>query len=375
MKKNAPLSIILSISVIFLLTAAFFNWNSINSYTSLNTETRSYARARVESIENSVMEKAEEGRYVGEQQITVRFLEGADKDQTVSLTNYISRTHNVPVSTGTKIIICEDKPQGTEPMYTVFTYDRTLSISILLLAFVAVMFFIGNAKGIRALLGVAYTLLLILLYTLRAIYHGQNPGAITAVTIVLSTTVSLVLLNGISRRTLSGILATLAGVCVTGIVFTIFAELFHVNGYNLDTIESLFMISTNTSMKIKPLLGCSVLISALGAVMDVAVSLSASLEELIQVNPKMSQQDLVHSGMNIGKDMIGTMSNTLILAFAGSSFTTLLVLMSLGYKAEQLLSSDFISIELVQGICATIGLVLTVPVTAFLASFLFTHKK
>ena len=123
------------------------------------------------------------------------------------------------------------------------------------------------------------------------------------------------------------------------------------------------------------LLLAGVLISALGAVMDVAVSLAASLEELVLVNPNMGQKALLRSGLNIGKDMIGTMSNTLVFAFAGGSLTTLLVLISYGTRPNQLLHSDYVALELAHGLCGTCAVILTVPLASLAAAIVFPQLK
>ncbi len=110
-------------------------------------------------------------------------------------------------------------------------------------------------------------------------------------------------------------------------------------------------------------------------VLHLAASLAASLEELVLVNPDMGQKALLRSGLNIGKDVIGTMSNTLILAYVGTALNTMLCLIAYGYQFTQLLSSDYLAIELSQGLCATLGVVLTVPVTAGIAAILFSKRK
>ena len=182
-------------------------------------------------------------------------------------------------------------------------------------------------------------------------------------------------MNGFSRKTAVGLISTLLGVLATGIIFAIFAVFLHLSGYNSDAVEELFLVSYSTGLSIRPLLLVSVLISALGAVMDVAVSLAAALEELVIVNPSLNRMELVKSGLNIGKDMIGTMSNTLILAFAGTALTTMISLMAYGYQFQQLLSSNYMAIEMTQGICATIGVVLTVPIATFISALLFIHSS
>ena len=116
------------------------------------------------------------------------------------------------------------------------------------------------------------------------------------------------------------------------------------------------------------------MIASLGAVMDVAVSLLSALWELKQQGTQDGDQ-LFRSGMNIGKDMIGTMSNTLIFAFAGNALATMLSLTAYGVQASQLLNSNYIALEIAQGLCGTGGVILTVPIASVAAAALFPRLK
>mgnify|MGYP000433835722 FL=1 len=135
------------------------------------------------------------------------------------------------------------------------------------------------------------------------------------------------------------------------------------------------LISQNTHLQIAEVLFAGVLIASLGAVMDVGMSIASAIFEVQNANPQLSRRELFRSGVNIGKDMIGTMSNTLILAFTGSGLSTLLVLTGYGIKYHQLVSSDFLAIELGQGLSGTIAVILTVPVTSAAASVLYKRTK
>ncbi len=363
--------------IAFLSAISLFDWNKINSYTMYNSESLHYVKGRVVRITSEVLEQdsVDSSLYLGEQKIIVELLEGNQKGHEITIDNNLSKVHNIRVTNNQRVIICADTPENAEPYYTVFNYDRSIPITMLILVFALVVIVIGGRKGVRALLGVAFSLLTVILFLAQAIYHGFDPIIIGFLTILITTGVSLLLLNGFSRRTAVGLISTLLGVLVTGIVFAIFAAFLHLSGYNSDSIEELFLVSYSTGLSIRPLLLVGVLISALGAVMDVAVSLAAALEELVIVNPLLNRMELVKSGLNIGKDMIGTMSNTLILAFAGTALTTMISLMAYGYQFQQLLSSNYMAIELTQGICATIGVVLTVPIATFISALLFIHSS
>ncbi len=376
MKKKAAAIAVLLFAVSFILTIVLFDWNSINSYKKYNSDSLHYVKGKVISISREDLEQdsADSTLYLGEQEITVEILEGDKKGEQVEITNNLTQVHNIRVSVGQKIIVCADTPENAEPYYTVFNYDRTIPLYLLIGVFAFTVILVGGRKGVRALLGVAFSLLIVVVFMAQAIFHGFNPIAITLLTVLISTGISLVLLNGFSRRTAAGILSTLAGVCVTAIVFMIAAWGLHLSGYNSDVAEELLLVRDATGLSVRPLLLAGVLISALGAVMDVAVSLAAALEELILVNPDLNRKSLIKSGLNIGKDMIGTMSNTLILAFAGTALNTMISLLAFGYQFEQLFSSDYLSIELTQGLCATIGVVLTVPIATGICALLFIRQ-
>lgn len=119
--------------------------------------------------------------------------------------------------------------------------------------------------------------------------------------------------------------------------------------------EGLVLVAGQTGLELHWLLLVAVLISSLGAVMDVALSLASSLHELREADGKMSGLQLFAAGMRIGRDMIGTMSNTLILAFAGEAVTTLLLLMAYGWHSSQLFASDYAAIQVAQGVASTLG--------------------
>lgn len=114
-----------------------------------------------------------------------------------------------------------------------------------------------------------------------------------------------------------------------------------------------------------------IIISSLGAVMDVAMSIASALSELKTVNPEMTRRELWRSGRNIGRDMVGTMTNTLILAFLGSGFTLIIYIYSLGLPWHELASSTFLALEVVSGVSSAIGVILAVPVTAEIGAVLF----
>ena len=139
--------------------------------------------------------------------------------------------------------------------------------------------------------------------------------------------------------------------------------------------KNLIINLLSTNIKIGDLLFAGILISSLGAVMDVGMSIASTLNELQEKKEIMSVKELFASGMNVGRDMMGTMSNTLILAFTGGSLNTLVFIYAYDYPYLQIINIYSIGIELMQGLSASMGVVLTVPFTSLIGAWLLGKRK
>ena len=142
----------------------------------------------------------------------------------------------------------------------------------------------------------------------------------------------------------------------------------------MEDSESIMYIAETTGLKVSGILFAGILVASLGAVMDVAMSISSSIFEIYDVNEKMTLKELFKSGMNIGRDIIGTMTNTLVLAFAGGSITTMILLYSANMWTTQLINLDILGTEVIQSLAGTIGIILTVPITAIISAYLCKTK-
>lgn len=136
----------------------------------------------------------------------------------------------------------------------------------------------------------------------------------------------------------------------------------------------MLLVSSNP-IKIKGLFICGVLIAALGAIMDVAMSIASAVEELHSVNKDLTTKELFTRGMNIGRDAMGTMANTLILAFAGTSLNMMILIYSYHIPYLQLLNTDYVAIEIISAICGSMGIIVTVPLVAWISSVLCKWHK
>ena len=311
---------------------------------------------------------------VGFQTIAVEITDGSLKGQEFEIGNPVSRLYNIKVEEGTKVIVGVYDRSG-ETVATLFSYDRSNTIYLLAIIFSIIVIIIGGIKGVKSLLSLIFTLICCIFLMLPLLLRGVSPIIAGILMAVLSITVTLLLVSGINKKTLTAILGTVSGVVIAGITAYIFGDLSNLSGITMDDAESLMYIAEDTGLKIKGLMFTGILVASLGAVMDVAMSISSSIFEMNSINSKITFKDLFKSSMNIGKDIIGTMTNTLILAFAGGSLSVLILIYSSSMPYNKLINLDILGTEIVQGLAGSIGIILAVPITALIGCYLKKKKK
>ena len=373
LKENRVVIIIMLITII---AAGFFNQYLAKDYSRVNNDSTDFVSGKIVEITSSNLEYDQDLKInLGKQVVVVEILEGKSAGKRVEIDNYLTAAHNVEVALGSKVIISADEPDGIDSYYTVYNFDRGLGMIIFTCVLLLVIIAIGRGKGVKAILELAYTLYLVIFLLLPTVFSGYSPVLMSIICVALSTIVTLMLLNGASKKTYSAIVATVLGVVLSAGGFYLMSLVLKVNGFSVDEAESLVLINQATGLSIKDILFAGILISSLGAIMDVGMSIVSALSELFHHQPNLTQKQIFDSGIEIGKDMIGTMTNTLILAFTGSAFVSLLVLFSYNVDIKQLLSSNYIAIEFAQGIAGTLGIVLTVPIASFISAWALTNKK
>jgi uncharacterized membrane protein len=186
--------------------------------------------------------------------------------------------------------------------------------------------------------------------------------------------VNFILVSGYNRKSFCAMGGTLLGVIAAGIMAQVFGEFAHLSGIYLDKGEDVIYIS-NQVLQVRWLMFVAIMISALGAVMDVAISIASAYNELRITDPKLSPTQLMRASMNIGRDIMGTMTNTLILAFAGSSLTTIMMVWGLDMPLTQFINTPVIALAIIHALAGSVGIVLTIPLTAWLARYMLSPSS
>ena len=341
----------------------------------------SYAYATVlEVLEDDSHEDAQtENIRVGSQRLLVEITTGAFKGRCVEITNYMSKLFDKHAEPGTSLLVYllatrKSTADGSPALsVSVMNYNRQWLLFGLVAIFLLVTVLVGGKVGFRSILGLGLTLAAVVFILVPALLKGFYAIPFTLILCVFVTVVCFLLLDGLSRKTLSAILGTVAGFSVACLFAIAASRLAHLDGLEYNVAETDTLIQAKfqgTLINIRGLFVSGIIISALGAVMDVAMSISSSINELKTVNPGMGFSALFKSGMRIGRDAVGTMTNTLILAFTGGALVNLLLIKYYNWDMKAILSGDYITHEVITGVSGSIGLILAVPLTALIAAAL-----
>ena len=369
-----PMMLVLAL----LAGTAVWLYRTDEDETASDTSRMVYASAEVTAVlADNAQEDYQnaEGRRVGDQELEIRILSGDHKDEIMTVTNYMSALFNVDVDQGDRIIVRIMTDEEGSYYASVFNYDRGIVLGVFLLIFFALLAVLGGKKGVGALAGLLLTLGCIWFILIPCLIRGVPAVPVTIGVSAVAAAAGLMFLNGYSKKTLCAVCGCVGGVLAAGIAAAAAGTLSPMNGFNMQEAENLILYGADKGLKISGLLVCGVLISALGAVMDVALGIASSVWEMREQNPDASAGSLFRSGMQIGKDAMGTMANTLILAFAGSSLNMLILVQTYDIPFLQLINTDSIALEVVQSVAGSFGILLTVPLVAFISARLMVHGR
>lgn len=337
-----------------------------------------YESASVDQILSDSTEKdpASDNGYRGEQLLLVTVHSGDYKGQQMQVYNYVGPLYGGPLKVGDRATVLISTYSDGTVNATVYEFDRLLPLCIVLVLFIAAAVAVGGQTGVKSLVALAVTLVCLFGVLLPSLMKGANTLLMTFIVCAYVAVVSLTVVGGVRKKTVCAMLGAVAGTALA-LLFGLLAQgLTRIDGLRIDDVEPLLQLrQTGTPIGLRGLLVGGIVISALGAVMDVTMGIASSLSEVHAANPELSRRELFRSGMNIGRDMVGTMTNTLILAFLGSGFTLILYLYSLGLSPRQLLSSAYVSLEVVSGIASSVGVILSIPLTALITAEVFTREK
>lgn len=354
------------IIIICILIGGFFflqSYNQVEKPTLVNTQGRAFEKATVvEVLKDNIQE---DGSRVGDQVVLLQMETGPQKGQILEANSPNGLLFGTACKPGLEVITISSVV-GQLHVTTVYNVDRSMPIYIFIAIFLISLCIIGGKSAIALI----FSFICFVFVFFPMIMKGTSPSLAAIFTATIVTAMTICLINGFTIKALSAILATFFGLLIAGLTADIFGYFTSLSGYNVSNIEALLFIGQNTLIDVGQLLFAGVLFASLGAVMDIAMDVSSAVQELHVKNPALTPKELFKSGMNVGRDIMGTMSTTLILAFFGGSLGVWVLDYVYDLPYLQLINSNSIGIEIMQGISGSFGVILTVPIVALFSAWL-----
>lgn len=356
--------------ILLVVMAIIFNVN--DKTVLLENEGRNFEKAEVTQILKDNVTK--NGNKVGNQTVLLKILTGDYKGKEVEAESSSSYLYGTHCKQGETVVAIVSESKG-EITASVYSNNRSPMIWLMVAIFIIIVVLVGGKKGVSSILALLFTMACIFFVFLPMIYRGFSPILSAIIVIAFTTIVTMCFIDGISKKSVSAMIGTIFGVIIAGVFALIFGKVTSISGYNVSDIENLVYVGEMTDIQIGQLLFAGILIASLGAVMDVGMSISSTLCEIKEKNPSLTMKELFLSGMNVGRDMMGTMTNTLILAFTGGSINTLVFIYAYNYQYLQIMNMYSVGIEIMQGLSASLGVILAVPFTSLITSILISGKS
>lgn len=311
------------------------------------------------------------------QDVQLKITSGKYKGEIFNIENHLSdnEAYNFFVKKNDRVtVVIEELEDGYTDIY-IGDFQRDNYLLYLGVIFIILILLIGKTKGLKAVISLGLTIASVFYILLPQILKGKDPIILSILISVGVTIITIFLVSGINNKSIAAILGTSAGVVIAGFISYFVGIKAHLTGLSAEEATMLMYIPQGISFNFRNLLFSGIILGSLGAVMDVGMSIASSIEEIHSVNGDLGRKDLFVSGMNVGKDIMGTMTNTLILAYTGSSIPLLLLFMAYEISLIEIMNLDIIATEVVRSLSGSIGLVLTIPITAIIASVLIKRKK
>ena len=345
-----------------------------------------YVKGKILQIERTFAPEEGEEEIKAIKQLRVKILSGSVKGRTVPIDFQVFNedAYNIEINEGDSVVILYETEE--EESFTIIEVDKRDYIMYLIGIFVAFTLVFAKSRGVRGILALLIVIVTIYKFFIPFIINGVSIGSISVnspilgsvITAIIASVVTIFLMTNFNKKGIIAIVGSIGGVVVAGILSFFFVYKMRLTGYSNTEILN-YVVSFPeqvANIDFREIISAGVIIGSMGAVMDIGMSISSSLNEIREKKPDISSRELFLSGMNIGSDVIGTMVNTLVLAYIGSSLATniLLTLQKEQYPLIRIFNFESIVVDILRAFCGSIGILVAVPLTSYVGSKLYTKK-
>lgn len=332
----------------------------------------------IKKIEYDYTEKTDSPETISKQIVTVKITTGKFKGKEKVTDNMLTGNpaYEVFLKENDKVtVVVESKNPNPQSIDDVDVYvsdiKRVGSIYLYSFIFIAFLIGIGRMKGFYSLLSIIITVILVFAVFVPIVLFNVSPILAALIISIISTVATMYLVAGVNSKSNAAILGTVLSLIFASALALLSIQLAHLSGFMGE--ESLFLYMSRPDLNQQGILAASMMVAALGALMDVAISISSTINEIHITDPRLTVFELFKSGMNVGRDIIGTMSNTLILVYLGSAMP--LVLLGSNIDVAKFFNLNQVAGEILSALTGSISLLACVPLTAIMSSYLIKRKQ
>lgn len=302
-----------------------------------------------------------------QQTLDVELATGEFAGMTIQVTNNLMDQTLRELQPGDRVMV-----SLSDHAFQVASIDRSFVLVAAIAFFLILLGVIGGKRGVASVVGIVFEIATIVFILVPLTLAGHSPILMAILTGALMVVVTITLLAGVGAKSLSAILGCLSGMIIAALFAIIASHIAFINGFH--TSQAGFLNAITDNLSLSGIFISGVIIASIGAIADSSISIASAMEEVKASNPDITTKELAKAGFNVGRDVMGTMSNTLILAFVGSSFGLVLINMARDVTLLYFLNTNGIGIEIIQGVAGSIGIILTVPITTLIAARLFSFS-
>lgn len=337
-----------------------------------------YIKGKVLYLENVLKSGYTEDDGIKEiEEYRVKILEGEDKDKEIIVQApiYLEKAYNIFIKKNQNIVLYKEITEENENIYYVVDVDKRNSLLAIVLIFIILTVAIARLKGIKAIISLVIVVGIIYNIFLPMIAQGYSPIIISTLCALLCSVITIFITTGFTQKGVVAVLGAVAGVIVAGAISMYFSYNMAMTGFV--SVEALNYSNLLQGIKVREIISAGVILGSMGAVMDVSMSISSALTELKKRDVSITGKEIFDSGMRIGEDVIGTMVNTLILAYIGSGIlsTLFIYLQKEQFPLIRILNFESVAADILRAFAGSIGILIAVPITSYLCCIMFSKKN
>jgi len=254
-------------------------------------------------------------------------------------------------------------------------YVRADKLIILGVVFILCLLLFGGKKGFNTIISLSLTCAAVFAVFIPSILSGKNIYVMSLLVCAYTTSIVPLIVMGYNKKSFAAIAGCAAGIVVSGIITFIMDKALYLTGIVDEHSRYLVNLPGDISLNLRAVIFAGIIIGAMGAIMDVSISISSALWEIKENVKNIKFREIFKSGINIGRDIMGTMADTLILAYIGSSLTIVLLLSVYSSSPLSLFNSEMFAVEILQALAGSLGILFAMPLTALFCSIIYLREK